>query len=345
VATAGIDLLVPGLFGPVPIAPADLPRFLSLEQILARSDRMPAIGSDPMGSLLGRFDVRAPAGGDLPTAAIARLADDPAADPAGYWLHADPVHLRADRDQLLLFDGRHLAITPAEADALIGLFNAQFAGDGLRLEAPVPDRWYLHAETPPEIRTRPVHLAVGRHIGPLVPEGPGARRWGQVLNEVQMLFHGAEVNRARAADGRPTINGVWTWGGGRLPAVALPGELGAVCADHPVALGLARAAGLPAHPLARLDAVLTARGGDLLVLWDALWGPVLDAEPAAWVEATRDLDQRAADLLPALRQGRIGRLTLDPGAGARYRLTRSGLWRLWRRPAPMARRMLSPGGG
>ena len=50
--------------------------------------------------------------------------------------HADPVHLRPDRDRLILFDSRNLGITHEEAGALVGLFNGHFAADGMRLQAP-----------------------------------------------------------------------------------------------------------------------------------------------------------------------------------------------------------------
>lgn len=149
-AGATLDLLIPGLFGPVPIPPADVPPTPALDRLLARAERVPA-ESGLEAALLGRFGV-AP-GGDLPSAPFSRLADDPGADPTGWWLHADPVHLRPDRDQLRLFDARHLAVTREEANALVALFNAHFAADGLRLEAPLPGRWYLQAEHPPEIRT------------------------------------------------------------------------------------------------------------------------------------------------------------------------------------------------
>ncbi len=339
----GIDLLIPGLFGPVPVVPGDLPRLPALERALARSDVSPSATPDPIEALLARFGIGAPAAGDLPSAPLARLGDAPDADPKGFWLHADPVHLRADRDQLLLFDSRHLAVTQAEADALVGLFNAHFADVGLRLEAPVPGRWYLQAETPPDIGTRPLHLAVGCNLDQLLPAGPDARRWAQVLNEAQMLFHGAEVNHQREAEGRPAINGVWIWGGGRLPPLPLRCDFAGVCADHPLARGLARAAGLPTHPLAHLDTLQPPANGDLLVLWDDLWGAVLDAEPGAWIEGLGRLDRALADWLAALRRGRIPRLSLDPCADQRFTLTRSGLRRFWRRAVPMASRLRAPG--
>lgn len=341
-AAGGIDLLIPGLFGPVPVVPGDLPRLPALERALARADVSVSGTFDPIEALLARFGIGAPADSDLPSAPLARLGDAPGADPEGFWLHADPVHLRADRDQLLLFDSRHLAITRGEADELVGLFNAHFAGEGLRLEAPVAGRWYLCAETPPAILTRPLHLAVGRNIAQFFPAGPDARRWGRVLNETQMLFHGAEVNRRRESEGRPAINGVWTWGGGRLAALAPRGGYRGVCAEHPLALGLARAADVPAYPLAALAEAPVP--GDLLLLWDGLFGPMLDAESGAWMAGLGRLESVLADRLGALRRGRIERLTLDPCAGQCFTLTRSALRRFWRRSVPLESRLRAPGG-
>lgn len=335
-AAGGIDLLIPGLFGPVPVVDRDLPRLPALERALARADVSASGTSDPIEALLARFGLGAPADGDLPSAPLARLGDAPDADPEGFWLHADPVHLRADRDQLLLFDSRHLAVTQAEADALVGLFNAHFADAGLRMEAPVPSRWYLHADTPPAILTRPLHLAVGRNIVQFVPAGRDARRWAQVLNEAQMLFHGAEVNQRREAEGRPAINGVWTWGGGRLPALPRRGGYAGVYADHSLARGLARVAGVAWHPLADMQAVQPPASGSLIVLFDDLWGAVLDADPAAWITALERLEQPIAGWLATLRVGRIASLSVDPCTGRRFTLNRSGLRRFWRRTVTMA---------
>ncbi len=339
-----IDLLVPGLFGPVPMHPADVPRLPALERLLARADRLHGPASHPLTALSERFGVRSERERDLPSAPFCRLFDDPGGDASGYWLHADPVHLRPDRDQLLLFDARHLDLHPEEAEALAAEFNAHFGADGLRLRTPVPDRWYLGLDSDPDIRTTPVDLASGRGIRPLMPKGKEAANWAALLNETQMLFHHSPVNQERERSGRLGVSGIWPWGGGRLPMAPLRSAYGLVLAEHPFALGLARAAGANDGPVPEDEGTLALdeSGQGLLVFWDRLWPAVRDADPDAWVLGIRRLEHLASGLLDAVGQGRVEPLDLDPCDGSLFRVTRRALRRFWRRGPVFATRLAGP---
>jgi len=120
-----VHLICPGLFGLCP-DPRALPQTPSLDRLLARADAHESPPRDPLETLAAQFGVCAPPGGDLPSAALCLLAEAPDQARAGCWFHADPVHLRADRDRLLLFSGPSLAVTDAEAAALVSAFNAHF---------------------------------------------------------------------------------------------------------------------------------------------------------------------------------------------------------------------------
>jgi hypothetical protein len=328
-----IDILVPGLLGPDPIVADELPPTPVLARLLGRADRLPGGESDPLAALLGRFGVDSDAD-DLPSAPFCRLGEGGEPGGEGFLMHADPVHLRADRDRLLLFDARHLGVTADEAEALVDTFNTHFAQDGLRLEAPGPQRWYLHLPRPPRIRTHPLHAAVGRGIAGLLPQGEERASWAGLLNEVQMLFHHAQVNARREAEGRPTVNGVWPWGGGRFPHPLDRSGYARVYGGHPLALGLAAAAGVPAEPLPQDGGKLLLGGGEgtVLVFWDLIWPAMLDADPAGWCEEVQRLDAWLGPVADGLRgRGRI-RVELDPFNGERYRLDRKALRRFWRRP-------------
>jgi hypothetical protein len=341
-----IDLLVPGLLGPVPAHPADVPRLPALERLLARADRLPGPASHPLTALSKRFGMRSERPHDLPSAPLCRLFDDPEGNASGYWLHADPVHLRPDRDQLLLFDARHLDLHPEEAEALAAEFNAHFRADGLRLQTPVCGRWYLGLDSDPEIRTTPVDLASGRGIRPLMPKGDEATRWAALLNETQMLFHHSPVNQDRERSGRLTVSGIWPWGGGSLPMTPLRSAYGWVRAEHPFALGLARAAGVDDGPLPEDDVALTLAESEkgVLVFWDRLWPAVLDADPDAWVLGIKRLEHLAAGLLGAVARGRVERLDLDPCDGSLFRVARRELRRFWRRGPAFSARLVGPPG-
>ena len=121
-----VELVVPALFHSAAAAPA-------LELLLARGRRADAQAAsleDWLGRAFGLGE------GPLPAGALSALAGglDPG---AGHWLRADPVHLRADRDRVLLIPSAGFAIAADEAQALCGALNRHFA-----------DQFSLHAFAP-----------------------------------------------------------------------------------------------------------------------------------------------------------------------------------------------------
>jgi hypothetical protein len=328
-----LDILIPGLFGPVPVQRGDIGDTPTLSRLLGRAVPIPTPGEDPVSALAARFGVSRDQESDWPSGPLCLLGDSQGVPPPnGFIMHADPVHLRVDRDRLLLFDSRHLSLDRREADLLVGLFNAHFSEDGLLLKAPCPDRWYLQLEAAPRMRTTPLHAAVGRSISPLLPQGPEGAAWARILNEAQMLFHQSRVNREREEAGRPSISGIWPWGGGRLSPVACPPRYGLVFGDDPLLAGLAAVAGMRAESLPDDSSTLlhSRPSGDILAVWKALWNPVLDADGAGWLDQLQRLDAWLAPLADALRRGAVGLIDLDPCVGRGFRVSRWGLRRFWR---------------
>ena len=337
-----LRILCPGLLGPVGGPQSALDPLLgplpALDRLLDRADRESTQGDDPLEILAAAFGLAPPAGGDLPSAALSRLADAPDRPPQGFWLHADPVHLRADRDRLLVFAGPRLGIEAEEASGLAAAFNVHFASDGLALEVTDPGRWYLHAEVPPEIVTTPIHRVAGGPADPHLPRGPGAGVWTRLQTEAQMLFHDHPVNRVRESAGRPLISGLWTWGGGVLREVAAAGHR-LVVADHPLARGLARAAGAEARPIDGWRPGGSPAPAEVLMFWDRPWWPAIDGDTDGWRSAVVALDAWLAAPLEMLRRGALRALVLEDGRGTRFVATRGGLRRFWRRGGGLGARI------
>jgi len=329
-SNAELHLLIPGLLGPMPnlAASGRLPAIPLIERLLARADQVPVEGSDFPSTLFGLFGIEAETGHDLPRGAVDLLGDGMAPGDS-FWVRADPVHLRPDRDRLLLFDNQLLQIEQQESETLLALFNRHFADDGLELIAPHPDRWYLRLAEAPDLQTRPLESVVGRNIEMFLPQGGDARHWHRLLNEMQMLLFNAEPNRQRELAGRVAINGLWLSGGGRLPRSPKP-RFAAVCSDDPTALGLARLAAVDLHADER-DGFIASDGATLRT-WSALLSPVLNADPYLWIEALEQLEAEVASLL---RQGGFRQLTIYPCTGRGYRITSGAMRRLWRRARPI----------
>ena len=187
-----LTLLAPGLLGPFPeMIEGDeaIPEAPALARLLGRGRSAGPRSESYLAAAFSAFGLSRPAG-DWPVAAVTRLEDTGEQD-EGWWLRADPVFLKAETDHAILFGSYAVKPTAEEAEALAGLFNQHFAADGLRLEAPVPDRWYLRLAEDPGITTHPVSDVVRRSVKPFLPEGEAAGRWHSLLTEIQMLFHTA----------------------------------------------------------------------------------------------------------------------------------------------------------
>jgi len=289
------ELMVPALFAAPPA-----PRRPALELLLARARR---IESDPESaeSWLGR------AFGVEPLPAGALTAGAP-----GFWLRADPVHLRLLRERIVIVPVQGLA--HAHVAALLDTLNRHFAGRH-EFRAPHPERWVM-SSAPAAIDTPPARTLAGADLAAHLPGAP----WPALLNEIQMVLHEHPANAGRELE----VNGLWLWGAGELPARARAAWR-SVSAEDPLALGLARVARL-AHrtPPPSADEWLAELPADgrHLAAFDAAHAS-LEAE---WF----------APLLAALKRGRIAMLTLQvPEAGLAFETTRADLRRFWRRPRPV----------
>ncbi|WP_300451564.1 hypothetical protein [Accumulibacter sp.] len=282
--------------------------------------------------------------GELPYAAYRVLGESGmTAAREACWICADPVHLRLHQERLVLADGGSLAIDSAEAEAIVGELNRQFSDIGT-FHVATAERWYLQFAGAPDLGqfdVLPLSTVAGRRVERQLPETPRLRWLRQLLNEIQMLLHRHPANIKREEEGRSTINSLWLWGAGALPATAAS-SLAGVWADDPLALGLGRAFGLPAHPLpddAGQCLSRCASASRQLLVVDALQRAVHYEDADAWRAALLDLEARwFAPLQKALAGGRIGRLCLQATTAygtLAWESGRSEQWKLWRRPEPL----------
>lgn len=334
-----LQILAPGLFGPMPALARSgqklrLPR---LQRALARADSRPTGGRDLESTLFALCGVAAREGRDLPVAAFQRIGDGAMADDR-VWLLAHPVFLRPDQSRLLLFDFQDMALPLDQSRELARLVERHFEVEGWRLEVAEPGRWYLTLRELPALRTVGMGDVFGRNIAAFLPRGAEALRWHGLLNEIQMLLFGAAVNRTREADGQLPVNGLWLSGAGRLPA-CFEFPFDRLYADHPLARGMAIVGGIDSGRVADWEPVVAdARS---LLVYDRLLRPMWRADPLDWAEALEAFDAWLAGPLGALEGKQIDQLSICPCNGHRYRLTRPGLRRFWRRSGEYAARLES----
>ena len=326
-----LKLLLPGLLGPMPSLASsgvelEVP---GIERLLAKADRSNTSGQDYLSTLYAQFGSPNVADEDLPEGSVCYLAEGFAVEDL-CCMRADPVHLRPDRDRLLLFESGHLAIRPEEANAIAQEFNQHFAAEGMQLLTPHAERWYLRLEKCPALRTSSLFEVAGHHIETFMPSGKDARVWRQRLNETQMLLFQSPVNRQREDSGRLTINGIWFSGGGRLPTLtAVTGFK--VIADELNAIGLAKLAGLPSQRLADVDYSVRPAKEVCMMVWMDLVTPVMHADPHAWAKAMQLVEGRMQNLVESMQRQAQSCLELYPCNGEVYTLKRSNQRRFWRR--------------
>ena len=320
------ELLVPGLF-----AGQKAEELPAVELLLARA-RSEAAGRSVVQSWLQQaFELD---DGPSPAGALTLLGSGGEPGEA-CWVRADPVHMRVMRERLILVPGHALGVTAEEARRLCESLNEHFQGQ-LEVQAVDPLRWcarlagdvQLHADCPLD--------AAGRDVDLALPAGRGTPH--RLLNEAQMLLHGHAVNEAREMRGEPVINSLWLWGAGRKPGGAAS-RWQSVSAQEPLALGLARLAGVRARGLpasARVWLEHSPDDGRHLVVLDSLRAPLALGEVAEYREALATLERKwFSPLLDALRAGRVGMLSIHVPDGPEcmsYETIRGDLRRFWRRP-------------
>ena len=290
-------------------------------------------------ALAGRFGMASQGLGALRL--FGEASGDLAAD--GYWLCADPVHLRFHHERIVLADASAFDLAEGEARELVDALNAEFADVG-ELHAATARRWYLRlnpaGDAFAELRglaAAPLSAVAGRRVD-LAGRGAAWSRW---LNAVQMALHRHPLNARREEAGLPAVNSLWPWGGGGLTR-SRSSPFSAVWSDHPLAAGLAHAAGAPHHPLPDgLDALLrlASSGSAPLVVLDHLLAPACYEDHAAWQQAWRRLE--TVWFGPLRRQ--LGRSVaaleiIAPTAFGELQCALQGRdrWKFWRRPAPLA---------
>ena len=282
---------------------------------------------------------------DWPVAAITALVDCEApTGRTGPWLRADPVHLRPDVADLVLFDAVDAGVSSEEARALAETVNGAFRPGGPLIDAAHPHRWYVALEAPARMATTPLSLAAGAGISAAMPRGPDAPRWRRWMNEVQMALHECPVNAERERRGAAPINSVWLWGGGSLPPVSgAPAPFVRAWSDDALVRGLARHAGvecgaLPGGTSLSDGAWLGSapRPGAHLITFDALYRAARRSDLDGWrAGLARFSASWAKPLLDALDRGRVARVSIHDERGHRFVATRWGRFR-WRRRGGLA---------
>ena len=330
-----LALVIPGLLGPMP----------ELEQYEHVSPACPVLqkwlsSAEPVVTGARHYyDLLADLFGIHPEYSITQLsalADDGECA-QGYWYRADPVHFKADIDHAIMFDHNRLAISNADAQALVTSFNQHFREDGIELRASHRHRWYLAFKTPLDIQTTWLEDAIGRNVNHFLPTGPDALNWKRLLNETQMLFHNHDVNIQREAKGQLSINSLWLWGEGQEPRSLNTRNWDWVMSEEAVAKGLALWSGIKQVSLNTQHDRLSLPDGNGMIVLDQMMGPTSYGDVQAWFDAVETICEQWFEKLHRLFiTKQIQCVELYCADGRMFKLTPFSLLKFWRRKKPVA---------
>lgn len=254
--------------------------------------------------------------------------------PPGPCLRADPVHLRADTNGLVLFDATTFELNDTDSRALAARLNEHLGPTDCRLQWGHPHRWYLLCESGLPAATDALPQRRGASVAAAPIAHDKAALWTTRLNEFQMLLHTHPLNQQRAARGQAVVNSVWLWGGGELDLAGLSRFNLCMAADA-CALGAADLCAMatldPDEGPGPLLQAMVCDSQALLVV-DACREAGDYGDFAAWHAGVQTLDVHwLSPLLTALRAGHIDRLDLLPLDGRCYRLEKRQLCAFWKR--------------
>lgn len=317
--TARLDLIVPGLCGPLSSLDGLAPSAQSLVRLLQNAERKTGVHGYER-QLATLFGIGADTAISSAACSMFGHGFDPGAE---RWIHADPVYMQADMDHAVRFDAHALELGEDESTQLVDLFNTHFADDGLTLLRAGREHAFLRLHRG-GIETTHIADAVGRNVNLHMPRGDDASFWRSLLNETQMLFHASEVNDRRESRGLAPINSLWLWGEGGLPEAG-DTDITHVYAEDAFALGLARLHQTPAEAppgeAAQLELSPRPDSRTVLVLKSMYW-PANYGDADAWQrELTVLARQWLAPLVESAKRNRV-ELILYPCNGCAYRVAR-----------------------
>jgi len=285
----------------------------TIKKITSRGRQTKSVGLER--SLFNYFSKEPVQDLDLPIVSLSNLPETV--------LRADPCHLRADRDQLMVLGPEYLNITAEERRALcseIAPLLKEFKAEWLQIEG--FDDWLIQIKEIPEVAFFALPDITGRTIQKCLPTGKQQREWIRLWNEIQMILHISPVNEQRIASGLLPINSVWFWGMGTfLPATH---RWQSVTGQSKLLLSLVASVEMEVEPLPvdfKIWLDSRTKGQHLLVL------EKLDLE-GDWQQQLNNMESQVFTVIwQQLRRHRISHLVIDLPDYKHYNIHTYDAWK------------------
>jgi hypothetical protein len=200
-------------------------------------------------------------------------SDVHSAQHAGFLL-AEPTHLRADRDRLLIAEAELLQLNESEVTTIVAAINQHFHEE-LTIYPLSPELWLVGLNFAIDnLNSYPILDIVGANIDEYLPSGKTQMRIHQLINELQMLLFNLPLNQERSSQGLLPVNSLWLWD--KVPR-ALPFKASQLMSNNP---RLADCREFKQEELALADAIIV----------DSAYFPACYRDSYAWASAVHDID-------------------------------------------------------
>ena len=325
-----IDLIIPGLCGPLP----DLSHFdeskalTSFVSLLAKSSKK-SLGTksypEQLCSTMGmNFE-------SIPVAELCLLAYG--VDKQDYhWMFADPVHMMADVDHIILYDSASLNLIPEESKRLLDALNEHFKQDGLEFVAGDANHWFVRSKNNFNVSTKCLNDVVMQNINQLLPVGDGSALCKQVLNESQMLLHANPVNQDRLNKGLLPANSVWLWGEGSL-GKKQDSDVSFCYSNDALSKGLSNYLGVKHEDISSSEILLSNidLSRNNVVIFDDLVSACSYGDISTWLSSFESLYESLLQPFIAFALKNNLEIHCYPCNGYQYNINSKSKYRFWRK--------------
>lgn len=320
---AYIDILVPNLLDAVRrLYDSGDPTALRIARGLAYGERIDTIESSFEESVLSTFGISGEGRGPPTVAGLTASHDLELDYVPTEWLRADPVHLLADGNRLILFGPEMLGLEGSEADCLLELLNDGLAADGITFKRGISaSRWYVSKSNTGAAWGHSPRVLSGQVLEPHT-EGLGQSvELNRLMTSVQMLLHESPINVSRESRDKRSVNSVWFWGFGSLP-LQTKGDLSIAIGSDDLVAAAAHFCGIEyLQEVPVKDFGLFERGGSLVFVDDSEFSQseLIRFEQEIFCPAKLSVREGRHKILRVVTRTRT------------FVLTRLRWWQFWRR--------------
>jgi len=288
---------------------------------------------------------------DLPLAAMTLAAENNlnSNNNSDYFIFAEPVVMRADRDSVVLVSSlipvgqvgmipensntaENNALSLEESVELIEEINLHFSDEPWKLKINTNGAWYLILSSKFDIQTINISSVLLKNTQEFSASGNDARYWRKIINEIEMLLFSSKVNESRMGKNKLTVTSLWLWGGGKIPEIHQDKNI-LVYAEDNFMKSVSKFTNSEFKLMSQSSTALLkfSETVDHVIMLDTelqmYWQ---QRDIYSWLEALKKIEINLIQpLLDILRKGEIDSISLYQDNNTRYYITRSAIRRWW----------------